>query len=121
MVMVTAALMVTGCGGGSESGSPALDAIEAERQRQAAAPVCAELYAEGEVTTAEHAESGCMEDGSLHVGGVAVHECTDGRTLLWSDWGWGFVGEPWSAHAAGAEQVAPFEARVDCGIAQPES
>lgn len=118
---MAAVLVLAGCSDGDGGGSPALDAIDAEQDRQAATPACAEVYAEGEVTTAEHVESGCMDDGSLHVGGVAVHECTDGRTLLWADWGWGFVGEPWSPHEPGAEQVAPLDARVDCGIAEPES
>lgn len=89
-------VLVGGCSDGGGSGSPALDAIAAERERQAAAPLCAEVYAEGEVTTAEHVESGCMDGGSLHVGGVSVELCVDGRTLVWSDWGWGFVGEPWT-------------------------
>lgn len=115
VVLVGVGVVVAGCSSSNSDPSP-LDAIAVERERQAVAPVCVEVYAPGVVTSAEHADAGCMDGGSLRVGGVTVEPCADGRTLVWSDLGWGFVGDPWSAHDPGAEQVAPAEAREACGL-----
>lgn len=87
------------------------DVLEAERRRQAEAPSCVELFVDGWVTDVDEAQAGCMEDGSMHVGGVGVRECTDGRRLVWSDWGWGFEGEPWSADGT----TPPAVAVEECG------
>lgn len=86
-------LLLTSCGGGEE-----------------ALPSCTELFS-GVVEAGE--DGPCDDQGESMVVGMATIDCADGRTLAWNDYGWGYLGEEWSAHEGG-ELVAPDDVRTDC-------
>jgi hypothetical protein len=64
-------------------------------------PPCAELFAEGARTDAssEAVREGvyCTNNGTEQLVRSTVSECTDGRTVVSNEWGWGFDGEGWHA------------------------
>ena len=75
-----------------------------------APPRCDVLMAEGAtITGIAMLNTVCAaEDGSSHLYGAAHIDCTDGRTLVWNDRGWGYIGGPFHVHPAGTDpHVAP--------------
>ena len=75
-------------------------------------PPCSEWLSR--TVTSDEVEDGCTNEETLF--GTGVHNCKDGRQLYWNDIGWGYVGQPMTAHSAGAEKVAPAGERTGCGI-----
>lgn len=82
------------------------------------APTTTALYAPcvavGEVTpTLDALNTACLDGGQVVAAATADQACADGRTLVWNDRGWGYVGEPWQAHGDGP-QIAPEADRNAC-------
>lgn len=106
--------VLSGCGssGGSEpaASTPPRETIP----DVAAAPACTDAFGGSSPVTREVLDGPCDDNGELVYAGAAFYDCADGRTLAWNDYGWGYVGENWTGHEAGAEQVAPAPAREAC-------
>lgn len=110
------------CGGDDgEETAPGRDGIEETPDRTLSdlenLPPCDELYADGKVfgTEDELIKGYCDRDGDPFLPASVTHDCPDGRTLSWNDEGWGYLGEPFHRHEAGADQVAPVDERNACG------
>ena len=106
-LMVLAVVVLSACSSGS-GGSGATSTTGA-----AGARPCRVVWADGVTTPAE--STVCDRgSGDLLVSSLASTDCADGRVLVWNDEGWGYVGEPWHRHGAGAERVAPESERTAC-------
>src|SRR5690554_4683106 len=62
-------------------------------------------------------ELGMCQDASGALVGIAWTErqCTDGRTVVWADLGWGFRGDVWQVHTRpDGQRVPPDEVLALC-------
>lgn len=75
---------------------------------------CSEMWGGAVVIEEGSNDQPCDDDGELTFVGNAIFDCSDGRTLAWNDYGWGYYGEAWTAHEEGAERTAPADAREEC-------
>ena len=117
LVVVAVVLLLAGCGssaGSEDTSEPSVSVTD-----PALVP-CEEVYADGITTTETMVDQECERTQGeaikdTFVPGMMVTECDDGRVLLWNDYGWGFVDEPWHAHPADADElVAPLAERTAC-------
>ena len=98
----------------AEASTPDVTGLDGSAARR-----CGEVFADGadvDQALEEGDAVGCVDDdGELLLVGNASDACTDGRSLFWNDEGWGYGGETWHRHAAGAELVPPADEREACG------
>ena len=106
-LMVLAVVVLSACSSGSGGGGAT------STTGQAGARPCREVWADG-VTTPAEATLCDRGSGRLVMSSLASTGCADGGVLVWNDEGWGYVGEPWHRHEAGAELVAPVSERTAC-------
>lgn len=110
LVALTLALAVS-CG--DDSSDSRANGVLSGKARAAA---CSKVFADGApVDTADWDVPCTRKDGTIEVYGAAINRCTDGRTLVWNDEAWGYVGETWHRYPLNAaEQVAPETERNAC-------
>jgi hypothetical protein len=105
VILAVVAVVVAACGDDDDAASPS------------DVQPCTETFADGVVFDAVDEVSAVLcdpGDGTIQAYGVASNICADGRTLYWNDEGWGYVGEPFHRHAAGAEKTAPQAEQTAC-------
>lgn len=101
---LTLALALAACS--SNGDDPATDTTAA-----ALAP----CVAVGDTTPAlDVLNTACLEDGEMVVAATGDQQCADGRTLVWNDLGWGYIGEPWQPPTDDGPRVAPAGERDAC-------
>lgn len=99
LAVAVAAVVLAGCGGDDDGGS-----------------TCDEVFAAGQMTTKEFEEGAdCLDpEGDPTIVLSATIDCDDGRTLLWNDYGAGFIGEAWRPDAADVNGPEAVQMREDC-------
>jgi hypothetical protein len=102
------------CGGSASKSGGATPTVTTTKPA-VSVPSCADVVSGAEPVTQAVLDQPCEERGETQYLGTAFYECSDGRTLAWNDYGWGYLGEPWTAHGDGAEKVAPEVDRAACG------
>lgn len=111
-IAIVVVLTVAACGSDDGDSAPATtESIEDFEEGLAGAPDCAELVG---LPTQQIADAGgCVQDdGELLILGFASYDCTDGRTLLWNDEGWGYDDGDWQAHERTDGQLVPPDAEM---------
>lgn len=102
---------MTACSSGDDSPEAA-----AKPSPSITAPACAELP--GTATDKVLKDGACMDDGSVQILASANYDCSDGRTLHWNDFGWGYGGETWHEHdpakSGGQDGVPPVKETTAC-------
>lgn len=110
LAALTVVAILSGCGDDSELSPDASGAGDA-------GPTC-EQWMQRDVT-ADEVTNGCSvltsdDPVAYEQMGTTVTTCEDRRTLYWNDAGWGYVGQPMTAHEPGDELVAPELNRTGC-------
>ena len=63
----------------------------------------------------EAATSGCLhEEGQLTTYETMSLECSDGRTLVWNEAGWGYDGSTWHPRGFNETELVPQEEQSTC-------
>lgn len=116
---VMAAFSYAACGSDEPTAAPILPLISDTPGETANAfpGPCSEVFAPGvTIGTEDDLDDGCMQGGTLYFPGPSIHECSDGRSLMWNEFGWGYIEGPFRTHAPGAEKVAPEADRKACPV-----
>jgi hypothetical protein len=76
---------------------------------------CVESFDGQTFETTDDLSTICLDEaGNPTMNVAATINCADGRVLWWNDVAWGYLGEPATLHAEGAELVAPQSDRDAC-------
>lgn len=68
---------------------------------------CADVFADGVEVTAELGDVGCeQENGRTLLPLWFTLECSDGRTLAYNEFGWGYLGSQWTTGDHSAAEAA---------------
>lgn len=103
-VAVVAVLVVLGACGGDDDGG--LVGANTTASTEAPLPTCASLI--GTPTDDLVANALCTDEaGGQQLLTFASYDCPDGRKLMWNDYGWGYSGGVWQAHARADGQLVP--------------
>lgn len=92
------------CGGDDDSGL--VGANTTATTEATPLPTCASLI--GTPTDDLVANALCIDEaGGQQLLTFASYTCPDGRKLMWNDYGWGYSGDVWQAHARADGQLVP--------------
>jgi hypothetical protein len=121
-VLVAGGLLAA-CGDGGGDGAPSfaeereamLETDEMGDEPPVGPARCDEFFAPGQPTIGAMESATCDPgDGVAIIPPTVVLPCDDGRQLIWNEYGWGYLDQPWTAHADGAGPEAPEADRVAC-------
>jgi hypothetical protein len=105
VLAVVASITLAACGGDEGANEPTFTG-----------ELCAEAFTGATFESIDEVPSTCTpSDGGSRGFVTASRECEDGRVLWWNDIAWGYLREPATLHAEGAELVPPEEEREACG------
>lgn len=107
--MAVAVLALLGACGDDDGGGLAA-AVTTTPSTEAPLPACTdlagtpvdELQADSDALVAS-----CTGTSGPEALGFAFYDCPDGRRLVWNDYGWGYSGGTWQAHARADGQLVP--------------
>jgi hypothetical protein len=75
---------------------------------------CDEVFVEGQTIDRGTFTDACRTGDEMAVPRPVQFECEDGRTFVWNDFAWGYVGEPMTLVVDPDDRSAPVQEAMSC-------